>query len=258
MLRHVIRYYFAIVVICRRFVDGFKTTRLNIQDTNNTTMKLSAYQAIAISTLFLIPALSLQAQNRADKIEPPSTSPDIYLRADAGAVYMQDLQVNVASMEQFKFNTGTRFDLAVGSRFSRSWSAELECGVIWNSIDKYGDDSFSAGNNADLYQIPVMVNYMYRLPIKGSFEGFLGAGIGFVVGIFHVKEGGLDFKNSDTTFGYQVVAGLNYHLSRQVDLSLAYKFLGTSNHKWSDDNFYTKTEGSLTHAVTLGVSFKYY
>ena len=129
--------------------------------------------------------------------------------------------------------------------------------MIWNSIDKYGDYSFSNGKSADLYQIPVMVNYMYRLPLKGSLEAYMGAGIGLVVGMLHINDSGLDFKDSDTTFGYQALAGLNYHVSSQVDLSLAYKFLGTSNHRWSDENYYTKTEGTLTHALLLGLSVKY-
>jgi hypothetical protein len=34
-------------------------------------------------------------------------------------------------------------------------------------------------------------------------------------------------------------------------------FLGTSNHRWSDENYYTKTEGTLTHALLLGLSVKY-
>jgi hypothetical protein len=32
-----------------------------------------------------------------------------------------------------------RADLVVGYKFLRSWSTELDCGVIWNSFDKYGD-----------------------------------------------------------------------------------------------------------------------
>jgi opacity protein-like surface antigen len=54
----------------------------------------------------------------------------------------------------------------------------------------------------------------------------MGAGVGLVVGMLHINDSGLDFKDSDTTFGYQALIGLNYHLSSQADLSLAYKFLG--------------------------------
>lgn len=220
-------------------------------------MKLTYCHTIAISSLLLIPALSLQAQDKMDKIQAPGTGPGIYVKAEAGADYMQDLQVNVGSKEKFKFDIGTRFDLVLGHQFSRSWSAELECGMIWNSIDKYGNQSFPSSQPADLYQVPVMVNYLYRLPIKGSFEGFVGGGIGAVVDVFHVKDSGLDFQDSDLTFGGQVLAGLTYHVSSQVDFSLAYKFLGTTSHKWSDQGWYTKTDGTMTHAVMLGVSVKY-
>jgi opacity protein-like surface antigen len=220
-------------------------------------MKLSAHRAIVISALLLIPALALHAQDKTLQTQPETIGADIYVQAQGGAVHMQDLQVNVGTQEKFKFNTGARADLVVGYKFSRSWSTELDCGVIWNSFDKYGDYSFSASKQADLYQIPIMVNYLYRLPIGHSFEGFLGAGIGAVVTVFHINDSGLNFHDSDVTFGGQGMAGLNYHLSRVVDLSLAYKFLGTTSHKWTDQGFYTQTDGTMSHSLMLGVSVKY-
>lgn len=221
-------------------------------------MKLSDYRAVVTGTVLLISALALQAQGPTLQTQPQPliSSPDIYVQAQGGAVYLQDLQVNVGTHEEFKFNTGARADLVVGYKFSRHWSTELDCGVIWNSFNKYGDYSFSA-SKADLYQIPIMVNYLYRLPIGRSFEGFLGAGIGAVVTVFHINDSGLNFQDSDVAFGGQGMAGLNYHLSRQVDLNLTYKFLGTTSHKWSDEGFYTQTDGALSHSLMLGVSIKY-
>ena len=96
-------------------------------------MKILDPKTIIISTLLVIPALSLQAQNLAQNNPLESTSPDIYVKAEAGASYLQDLQVNVGSHEQLKFDIGTRFDLVVGYNFTRSWSAELDLGAIWNS-----------------------------------------------------------------------------------------------------------------------------
>lgn len=219
-------------------------------------MKLSEHRAIVIGILLLIRALALQAQDKPVQIQPLNSNPDIYVQAQGGAVYMQDLQVNVGTHEEFKFNTGARADLVVGYKFSRHWSTELDCGVIWNSFDKYGDYSFAA-SKADIYQIPIMVNYLYRLPIKGRFEGFVGVGIGAVVTVFHINDGGLNFQDSDVTFGGQGMAGVNYHLSHEVDLSLAYKFLGTTSHKWSDQGYYTQTDGALSHSLMLAVSFRY-
>ncbi len=219
-------------------------------------MKLLKHPAIVISTLLLLPAVSLHAQDKPLAIRTDDTGSDIYLKAEAGGVYMQDLQVHVNTREEFKFNPGTRGDVIVGYNFSRSWSTELDFGVLWNSIDKYGAYSFDA-SKADLFEIPIMVNYLYRLPIKRSFEAYVGGGIGAVIGILHIDDQGLDFKDTDVTFGGQAMAGLSYHLSRLVDLSLAYKFLATTDHKWSDQDFYTKTAGTMAHAVLLGVSIKY-
>jgi opacity protein-like surface antigen len=220
-------------------------------------MKLTDHRAIVIGTLLLIPVLALQAQDKPLETKTQTFTPGVYLQGEAGAVFMQDLQVNVGSREKLSFNPGVRGDLVLGYKFNQSWSTELDCGVLWNSFNKYGNYSFPSNEQAELYQIPILVNYLYRLPIKGSFEGFLGGGVGAVVSKFHLNDQGLDFKNSDLTFGGQVMAGVKYHLSSQADLGLAYKFLGTTSHKWADQGWYTQTSGSLTHALVLALSVKY-
>ena len=223
-------------------------------------MKLSNYHSIVTGTLLLTSALALQAQGLPTQPQTVISGPDLYLQVQGGAVYMQDLQVNVGSHDELKFNIGARAGLVLGYKFSKHWSTELDCGVIWNGFDTYGGYSFSGDKQADLYQIPVMVNYLYRLPIGRKFEGYLGVGLGGVVTIFHLNDnvvGFGDFQDSDVAFGGQGMAGFNYHLSRQVDLSLAYKFLGTTSHKWSDGGYYTQTDGALSHSLVLGVSMKY-
>ena len=109
-------------------LDSFRTNSIDIQDTNITTMQLSDYKAVTLTTLLFLPALSLPAQNTAEIPVPRrSSSPNIYVKAEGGPAFMQDLQVNVGSMEHFKFDTGTRFNLALGTRFTRSgrpnWTA---------------------------------------------------------------------------------------------------------------------------------------
>ena len=138
--------------------------------------------------------------------------------------------------------------------------SEVRTELTANSYHSYSRRQHGATSpiaQADLYQIPIMVNYLYRLPIIGRFEGFVGAGIGAVVTVFHINDSGLNFQDSDVTFGGQGLAGLDFHLSRQVDLSLTYKFLGTTSHKFSDQGLYTQTDGAMSHSLMLGVSFKW-
>lgn len=80
-----------------------------------------------------------------------------------------------------------------------------------------------------------MTNLVVRKP-GGAFHPYVGFGIGYSSGILH----GADFpgrsnKDFDSTaaFAYQVIAGLQYHVSGRTFLFSEYKRL-TTNFHWSD------------------------
>ena len=57
------------------------------------------------------------------------------------------------------------------------------------------------------------------------------------------------FTASDTAFAYQVEAGFRCPIAKNFDLGLAYKFLGTTDHSWSDHGVNLSTDGSYTHST---------
>lgn len=93
----------------------------------------------------------------------------------------------------------------------------------------------NGGASSGLTVTSSMTNLVVRKP-GGAFHPYIGFGIGYSSGIIH----GADFpgrsnKDFDSTaaFAYQVIAGLQYHVSGRTFLFSEYKRL-TTNFHWSD------------------------
>ena len=137
---------------------------------------------------------------------------------------------------------------------------------------------------ADLYQIPIMVNGIYKFCPHGKFRPYLGAGVGVVLSIFDVGaisasadgqytvspiegesygdsgsvsgqlwKGGSDM---DVVFGYQTMAGFNYDLTDRLAVGLNYKFLGTTDHDWNIGGLGLKAEGTFNHSILASINYK--
>ncbi len=176
-----------------------------------------------------------------------------YMRLDAGVALQQDLTIKDSGGAKISYDTGFRFDVIGGGRFNESWSAEVEVGLIHNSVKTIGGVPLSStGDSLDHYQIPMMVNVVYKLPFRGRFSAQVRAGIG---GVYSLFWGGNIFNSStDLTFGYQGMLGVNYAITKRWDLGLAYKFLGTTDH---DLGFGGKTDGTRSHALLAAATLNF-
>lgn len=187
----------------------------------------------------------------------------LYLDLDLGAAVPQSTEIRVSPLGNngnVQYDAGVRGGVTLGYNFSPSFAAELETGVIWNSIRSIrGNVVSTTSSGADLYQIPLLANFIYK-PFHGAFTPYIGVGAGGESGIFessNVPLFGSEFHDEDFTFAYQAEAGFKYSISPGVELGLGYKFLGTTDHSWSDHGVNFKTDGTMTHAVmvTLGWQF---
>jgi len=221
-------------------------------DTTNKIMKHTIRLALS-GTAVLLAASGAQA---ADKI---------YLEVAAGPAFQQDTSVKTGPFGtggNVRFDTGTRAGLTLGYQLTQDFAAELETGVIWNSVNSIQGNSLSAfGARADVYEIPFLLNLVYK-PWHGSFVPYVGLGAGGAATLFdsaNIPPFGPNASYSDTdfTFAYQATVGCNYVLCKHMELGLAYKFMGTTDHKWSDQNITFKTDGNLTHAVMATVTWRF-
>src|SRR5712664_595211 len=89
--------------------------------------------------------------------------PGTYLGFDAGVAFQQDVTIKDTGGAKIAFDTGFRFDIAAGFPFSDSWSAEIETGMIYNSVRSIGGMPLDAEmGSLDLYQVPAMLNVIYK------------------------------------------------------------------------------------------------
>jgi opacity protein-like surface antigen len=173
------------------------------------------------------------AQNWAD---------NLYLHADIGPAFVQSAPTRTRNVTEsnlggfatvqrgrFESDTEIRADLSVGYNLTKSFALEAEAGAIWNPTDK--SDSY-------FYQIPVMLNGIYQIPLSDSWKVYVGAGAGAVISRIHgfnrdeAFHTPITVDDSDWSAGYQAEAGIKYAVSRHVDIDLGYKFLGVAQYNY--------------------------
>jgi opacity protein-like surface antigen len=171
-----------------------------------------------------------------------------YLGLDGGLALQQNITIEDNSQaswfhtplpQKASFDPGARLDVSGGVHLSRSWKAEFELGFIYNP-----------GSPLDFFQVPMMANAIYTLPLRGPVSAYVGGGIGGVYGV--LMHDILDSEEG-LGFGYQVIAGVKYALKEDLDLGLSYKFLGTTEH----DLGAARVEGTFSHSILAAVTFKF-
>jgi OmpA-OmpF porin, OOP family len=149
---------------------------------------------------------------------------------------------------KFQLGTGTRLDLMAGYNFSESLALELETGFLYNPINTLTTSGVFFGVpftedtplDLNLWQVPLLANVVYTIPLHSNFKPFIGAGAGGIWSIIS-GEGSTEY---DFTFAFQGLAGVKYVLSDRADIGVVYKFLGTLSHDFGDvktDPFYTSS-----------------
>ena len=206
-----------------------------------------------VGTTLLLAAAPNQAQ----------ASDKLYFDVSAGGALPQHIAIqqspfgNSGNVEP---KTGERGDLSVGYNFLPHFAAELDTGVIWNGIESISGNNFGAqASSGDLYEIPLLVNLIYK-PCQGAFQPYIGVGAGGVVAHMSstsVALFGGSFSDTDITFAYQAEAGLKFVCGSKVELGLVYKFLGTTDHDWTDHGVTLKTDGTMIHSILATFTWRF-
>ena len=179
-----------------------------------------------------------------------------YVGADVGPAFAED--VNISAGDEIKFNPGVRGDVNLGYHFTPWIASEFGMGVVWNSVDSIGGVKMSSyGGSMDLYQIPLMGNVVLTAPDLGRFRPYVGGGIGCVFGKLDFNSPLGDIHDTDHTFSYQALAGLNYQITEHCEVGLGYRYLCTFNHAWTESGVTLDTGGTATHSVICSLTWKF-
>lgn len=145
-----------------------------------------------------------------------------------------------------EMDPGIRVGLAGGYQFNESLALELESGLTYNSIDTIAGTS---PGSYDIYQIPVLLSLIYRIPVGKNFSAYVGGGGG---GVMALLDG--DDSDDDITYAWQVQAGAEWAIGEHLNLGLGYKLLGTGEVEW--DNLAT-IDSLLTHSVLASIRLEF-
>jgi opacity protein-like surface antigen len=189
----------------------------------------------------------------------PGQPGDIYFNAELGGVLQQDLIVRNAG-QKVPFDPGIGGNISVGVDITDALSVELQTGASASDINTSGSTALAfAGNNADIYQIPLLANVIFKAPLPGGLMPYVGAGFGGAVTELEVYQHHFYQSDTDITPAYQAMAGVKFALNRHTQLGVGYRFLGTTAHTWFADNpgAYTPTGPTFSHSIvgTLTISF---
>ncbi len=184
----------------------------------------------------------------------------VYGRFDAGANLMNDLEVDGAGLD-LDFDTGMRFDFAGGYKITDAFAVELEVGFACNSVDSFGfyygqdydADISDYGLDLDLYQIPMLVNLSYTIPLNSPIRPFIGVGAGGLAAIASAEMYRFEEEESAFAFAYQAFAGINYRVSDNFDIGVIYKFMGSSDLEF--DSF--ETDGIGAHMIGINLEWRF-
>lgn len=180
-----------------------------------------------------------------------------YIGLEAGANWIDDAD-SVVSIDlgepppattsgTVEFDTGWAVFATAGYAFDSNWRIEGELGYRANE---------TTSGTAEVNEWSFMLNALYDFELSPSMTFSLGAGAGYDHATLELPAG---LEDSQGNFAYQGIAGLNYALSKRLDLTLTYRYLVV------DDPEFDFTAGATTigfdienihkHSVTLGLRY---
>ena len=168
-----------------------------------------------------------------------------------------------------KYDPGFRISAAAGYMCCNYFSAELEAGVLYNSIKSI---TGSPSTDAALANFPMMVNAVFHFPLEGNFVPYVGFGGGASSSILTIDRAtingpsgsaSLNGEDSDVVWVLQGFAGFRYEFNDRMAVGFGYKFLATGEPSWDVFSFNSGAAGQLrfdkarTHSFIAEFTMKF-
>lgn len=173
----------------------------------------------------------------------------VYLAINSGPASRGNADVTLDGVPAgtSNFSTGFHFGTAVGIQLDNHFRFETEITYRENKVDLASDLDGKVMSTAFL------VNVYYDFERLGPVRPFVGAGAG--LGVVHFKSVlGLGFDDDNTALAYQGTAGIQWDFRPQWTLSMAYRYLATTDPKIITPLGKLETEFG-NHELVLGLRF---
>jgi len=204
-------------------------------------------------------------------------------RSGIGISYQGDLSTSgtvggereVAEMD---FSPGLRFDLTPGWNFNEYIRLELSAAFLYNqahSLTINGETYYASNNfgfsSTGFYQVPIMPQVIFSLPVSKEIDLFIGGGFGanFVYGMLlgELPDNTLLTNNinsgssSSWNYAWQLSAGVEWTVMPGLDLEFSYKLLSTINptiDAWEGvDSSQGPTQTFYNSTASVGLSWRF-
>ena len=200
--------------------------------------------AFALCSLASADALLLYQDSDDKTPPPPDAAADAspwYLTADVGVNFAMKGEFkdggNVGS--DFKFNPGLGMNIGVGYNFTKMFGLEISSGLQWNKVKELNIANPIPGlvvsqDSGDLYQVPLVANFVVNFNVTDKFDIALLGG----AGMQWTKFTSTNFLNPTTGVGLRPdTVTWDHH-------SFAFRY-----------NFGLRMNYAITHNVRLGANF---
>jgi OmpA-OmpF porin, OOP family len=182
-----------------------------------------------------------------------------YVKADLGPSFMQSIHYKNAP-GHIDVDPGIRGDLIFGVNFNRFLAGEFELGSLANSLDTSSGQISAIAYDANLYQVPILGNLIFKVPLGAGVTPYIGAGAGGVVSSLYLRTVGHYWAyDTDFNFAFQGMAGVDFAINPKMTVGVGYKFLGTLEQTWFGDNpaLTVHADNLYSHTVLASFTFKF-
>jgi opacity protein-like surface antigen len=193
-----------------------------------------------------------------------------YFRVEGGGALTQDGRVTefngFAAGNKISYDAGMAVAAAIGYKFNKYLSAELESGFIGNELDRVEGFNF---HDTFLYNVPLLANLTLECPIPRTIiTPYVGAGVGGAFTVFdadYFSNGRVTLYGSedDFVFAYGFFAGVRFDLNERMSLGVRYQYFATDDVTFSYDSafggpdLHLGIEGVRSHVITVSFNFKF-
>jgi len=132
-------------------------------------------------------------------------------------------------------DTGYNAGAQVGYRFNKNFRAEVAATYMRQKME-----NSLLLNDANLDTTMLMANGYYDIDLGSAFVPFVGAGIGYYhqADAFKVDNNTTLASSLDDQFAYQGIAGVAYHINKNVSVDAAYHYVGWTNNDGAHQNLF--------------------
>ncbi len=187
-----------------------------------------------------------------------------YAGVEAGVNWVDDIDQLEAYPGGLKVNQNFELDNGwgllgtVGRKFAGGWRAEVEVGYRENEGGLFtGTLGTSFAPDATSSEFTLMANVVYDLMLGQGTSLSLGAGLG--ADRAHTTSKTAGFDDSDWSFAYQGIVGVNFDISPNMQMFANFRYLAIDGHDYYDASlpaFGTLHQDDITkETLTLGIRF---